>query len=228
MALQSIYFVIAATTLGPLRGAVEMRQTGALPPWKTPRVRTSPQKLTELSRSSWWISPKDLSASTKRPLRYSIDFGTFSIRNAVTERPCERSPACCSAVANELWMCAAAETSNGVIMAAHMASTANSSGRPNRIMVAVDSGIGSTLNVTSLTTANVPQLLARPRQTSTPVTFFITRPPDLINSPRPVTARTPMKWSRAAPAVTRRGPEVLVANTPPMVDNPGWPPVKLA
>ena len=39
------------------------------------------------------------------------------------------------------------------------------------------------------------------------MTFFTTRPPDLKVSPRPDTAVTPRKWSRAAPALIRRGPE---------------------
>jgi hypothetical protein len=40
-----------------------------------------------------------------------------------------------------------------------------------------------------------------------PVTFFITRPPARIISPRPVTTLAPSRWSRAAPALIRRGPE---------------------
>ena len=35
---------------------------------------------------------------------------------------------------------------------------------------------------------------------SRPVTFFITRPPHLTISPRPLTRRKPIRWSRAAPA----------------------------
>ena len=52
------------------------------------------------------------------------------------------------------------------------------------------------------------------------MTFFITRPPDLTISPRPSTARTPIRLSRAAPAWMRRGPEILAATTPPIVGSP--------
>ena len=48
---------------------------------------------------------------------------------------------------------------------------------------------------------------------SSPVTFFITRPPDFTASPRPLTKRTPMRLSRAAPAMIRRGPEMFAAAT---------------
>ena len=109
-------------------------------------------------------------------------------------------------------------------MASHSTSTAISSGSPSRISVAVSSGIGWTLNVTSHMTASVPQLPARPRHRSRPVTFFITRPPDLKTSPRPLTARTPRRWSRAAPTRMRRAPDMLVANTPAMVPSPASPP----
>ena len=51
-------------------------------------------------------------------------------------------------------------------MAAHSTSTAISSGRPSRISVPVSSGAGTTLKVTSLMTASVPQLPARPRHRS--------------------------------------------------------------
>ena len=60
-------------------------------------------------------------------------------------------------------------------------------------MVPVSSGAGSTLKVTSVMIASVPQLPEMPRQRSTPVTFFITRPPDLKMSPRPFTARRPSR-----------------------------------
>jgi hypothetical protein len=58
---------------------------------------------------------------------------------------------------------------------------------------------------------------------SRPVTFFITRPPDLIASPRPLTKRTPRRLSRAAPERIRRGPEMLPAATAPMVGSPVEP-----
>ncbi len=58
---------------------------------------------------------------------------------------------------------------------------------------------------------------------SRPVTFFITRPPDLIASPRPLTKRTPIRLSRAAPALIRRGPELLIDATAPMVGSPVVP-----
>ena len=50
------------------------------------------------------------------------------------------------------------------------------------------------------------------------MTFFITRPPVLTTSPRPLTKRTPSRLSRAAPALMRRGPEQRWRrNTPPIV-----------
>ena len=52
------------------------------------------------------------------------------------------------------------------------------------------------------------------------MTFFITRPPDLTTSPRPLTKRTPIRLSRAAPAMMRRGPEMFMAATAPMVGSP--------
>ena len=52
------------------------------------------------------------------------------------------------------------------------------------------------------------------------MTFFTTRPPALNVSPRPDTALTPRKWSRAAPALIRRGPERLAASAPPIVPAP--------
>ena len=52
------------------------------------------------------------------------------------------------------------------------------------------------------------------------MTFFTTRPPDLKVSPRPDTAVTPRKWSRAAPALIRRGPDRLAASAPPSVPAP--------
>ena len=52
------------------------------------------------------------------------------------------------------------------------------------------------------------------------MTFLTTRPPDLKLSPRPLTPRKPRKWSRAAPALIRRGPERLQARTPPSVRLP--------
>ena len=48
------------------------------------------------------------------------------------------------------------------------------------------------------------------------MTFFITRPPDLKISPRPLTPATPSRWSRAAPRWMRRAPDMLVAKTPPI------------
>ena len=52
------------------------------------------------------------------------------------------------------------------------------------------------------------------------MTFFSTRPPERITSPRPFTARTPITWSRIAPQATRRGPDRLAATTPPIVCTP--------
>ena len=55
---------------------------------------------------------------------------------------------------------------------------------------------------------------------SRPVTFFMTRPPDFTASPRPLTKRTPIRLSRAAPAMMRRGPDRFAAATAPMVGSP--------
>ena len=67
--------------------------------------------------------------------------------------------------------------------------------------------IGSALRISCLVTATF--LLS-----------FTTRPPDLKTSARPETAETPRKWSRAAPALMRRGPERFVASAPPSVPRP--------
>ena len=60
------------------------------------------------------------------------------------------------------------------------------------------------------------------------MTFLTTRPPDLIRSPRPVAAWTPSRWSRAAPALIRRGPARLQAKAPPIVPPSAGPPSKRA
>ena len=84
----------------------------------------------------------------------------------------------------------------------------------SRTSVASVSGAGRTLNVTSLRAPRACRSEpARNFTRSRPVTFFITRPPDFTTSPRPVTARTPIRPSRAAPAAMRRGPERLAAAT---------------
>ena len=64
---------------------------------------------------------------------------------------------------------------------------------------------------------SVPWLPVNSLHRSSPVTFLSTRPPEWIASPCPVTARMPNTWSRIAPHATRRGPERLVATTPPSV-----------
>ena len=56
------------------------------------------------------------------------------------------------------------------------------------------------------------------------MTFLTTRPPAFIASPRPVTAWTPRKWSRAPPALMRLEPARLQANTPPMLAAPAREP----
>ena len=56
------------------------------------------------------------------------------------------------------------------------------------------------------------------------MTFFITLPPDLKASPRPLTPLKPSRWSRAAPAETRRGPARLPMTAPTRVPCPAsWP-----
>ena len=119
--------------------------------------------------------------------------------------------------------CAAPLVSKGEPTAAQSASTARPSSRPGRTSVAERSGIGSTLKVTSVRNPSVPQEPAISFTRSSPVTFFITRPPDFIASPRPLTKRTPMRLSRAAPAMIRRGPEMFAAATAPMVGSPVEP-----
>jgi hypothetical protein len=85
------------------------------------------------------------------------------------------------------------------------------------------SGQGSTLNDTSVSRPSVPQLPAISLTRSSPVTFFITRPPFLTNSPDPLTKRTPSRLSRAAPAEMRRDPEMLAAASAPIVGEPFLP-----
>ena len=78
-------------------------------------------------------------------------------------------------------------------------------------------GFGNTLKMTSLKTPSVPHAPQFSLTKSSPVTFFITRPPDLTTSPRPVTKRTPIRLSRQAPTAIRRGPETFPATIPPIV-----------
>ena len=113
-------------------------------------------------------------------------------------------------------------------MALVIASTALAGSRPRIRSVSSVSAAGSTLIVTSVMAASVPQEPAISLQRSYPVTFFTTRPPDLKVSPRPDTAEKPRKWSRAAPALIRRGPERFAASAPPMVPRPATPPRMVA
>ena len=78
-------------------------------------------------------------------------------------------------------------------------------------------GFGNTLKMASLKTPSVPHAPQVSLTKSSPVTFFITRPPDFTMSPRPVTKRTPIRLSRQAPTATRRGPETFPATIPPIV-----------
>jgi hypothetical protein len=55
------------------------------------------------------------------------------------------------------------------------------------------------------------------------VTFFTTLPPVLKLSPKPDTAWAPNRWSRAPPALIRRGPARPAAIMPPMVPDTGVP-----
>ncbi len=87
----------------------------------------------------------------------------------------------------------------------------------SKISVAVASGAGSTLSVTSVSTPNVPCAPVSSLARSRPVTFFSTRPPLRSTSPSPVTKRMPRTWSRVAPQATRRGPERFAPTMPPKV-----------
>ena len=66
----------------------------------------------------------------------------------------------------------------------HSTSTAISSGSPSRISVPVSSGIGCDLEGHLAHDRQRAPAAGRPRHRSSPVTFFITRPPDLKTSPR--------------------------------------------
>ena len=103
-------------------------------------------------------------------------------------------------------------------MAAHSTSTAISSGRPSRIRVPVSSGTGSTLKVTSLMTASVPQLPDRPRHRSYagdvlhhPAAGLEDLAAAVDGRARPADDRAPRR------RLMRRAPDMLVANTPAMV-----------
>ncbi len=119
---------------------------------------------------------------------------------------------------------AAPDTSWGDPSALVMAAVAARSSRPNSTSVASVSGRGRTFSVTSVMIPSVPHDPASSLQRSYPVTFLTTRPPDLNVSPRPDTAVTPRKWSRAAPALIRRGPARFAATVPPMVPRPSGSP----
>ena len=113
-------------------------------------------------------------------------------------------------------------------MAIVIAAMACAGSRPRIRSVSSVSAAGSTLIVTSVMAASVPQEPAINLHRSYPVTFFTTRPPDLKVSPRPDTAAKPRKWSRAAPALMRRGPERFAARAPPIVPRPATPPRMVA
>jgi len=81
-----------------------------------------------------------------------------------------------------------------------IAATARVSSRPCSINVSVVWGLGRTLKIASVIRPSVPHEPAKSFTRSRPVTFFITRPPDLINSPSPLMKRMPIKLSRHAPA----------------------------
>ena len=72
-----------------------------------------------------------------------------------------------------------------------MAAQALRASRPDSNRLASALGAGSTLIVTSVRTASVPHDPAISLDRSYPVTFFTTRPPALMISPRPVTAAIP-------------------------------------
>ena len=120
-------------------------------------------------------------------------------------RPTQQSPRCGSASASgQAAICsgnqdagsagrkAAPETPYGEPSAADNAATAFSASRPGMTMVPTASGAGSTFRVISVMTPSVPWLPVSSLHKSRPVTFFSTRPPEWMTSPRPVTARTPM------------------------------------
>ena len=87
------------------------------------------------------------------------------------------------------------------------ASIAKSSGRPTKASVCMVCGKRRDLERHFGHHGKRPQLPVNPRATSRPARFFITRPPDLKSSPRPLTARTPSRLSRALPAEMRRSPK---------------------
>ncbi len=102
----------------------------------------------------------------------------------------------------------------------HRLDRAFASSRRRITTVACCSGLGSSLNVASVTRPSVPCAPQTSLTRSSPVTFFITRPPFLIASPRPLISLTPIRLSRAAPVLIRRGPETFPATRPPIVGSP--------
>ena len=88
---------------------------------------------------------------------------------------------------------------------------------PNTARLRDTGGAGRTLNVSSVITDSVPQEPVTSLLMSYPLTFFMTLPPDFQVSPRPLIALTPRIWSRALPALNRRGPARLPMKLPPTV-----------
>ena len=116
---------------------------------------------------------------------------------------------------------AAADTSFSLPSAAVMTLPAILGSSQATRMLPDCSSHGMTFKFTVCMTPNVPNDPDISFDKSKPVTFFITRPPDLKSSARPETASNPNKWSRAAPTLIRRGPAILVATRPPMVPASG-------
>ena len=114
-------------------------------------------------------------------------------------------------------ICAAADTAKDDPSAAVSAAIAVVSFMPPNPTDRERAGFGNTLKMTSVKTPSVPHAPQFSLTKSSPVTFFITRPPDLTTSPRPVTKRTPIRLSRQAPTAIRRGPETFPATIPPIV-----------
>src|SRR2546425_612539 len=105
-----------------------------------------------------------------------------------------------------------AEANNASISCAAWASD------PRATMVPKVSGSGAILNVTSVMIPSVPSEPTKSLHMSYPATFLTTFPPALIGSPLARTIFIPMTRSRTPPYARRRGPLMLAATVPPIVD----------
>ena len=167
--------------------------------------------------SSVTTGPSARRSRASSAARNDTDGPVPSSRSSVADAPAEAIWPTDDPAATSAGRCAAPDTSKALDSAAVIARPPASSSSPRTARVRVSSGAGSARTVSSVIAASVPNDPVMSFDRSKPVTFLTTRPPALNGSPRPLTAWNPSMWSRAAPALMRRGPARLQAIAPPSV-----------